>query len=35
MAEVEEVLQAGPQELHDHDPVVALSAEVFDLWNSD
>ena len=32
---LEQVLETGPQEVYDHDVVVALSTEVVDLWQSD
>jgi hypothetical protein len=33
-AEVKEVLQTGTEQLHDHDIVVTLNAEPFDLGNA-
>ena len=35
MAEIEEVFEAWPQELHDHDRVVALRAVILDAWDAD
>lgn len=34
VAKVEEIFQAGAQQLHDHDIVVALHAKPLDLWNA-
>lgn len=34
LAEIEEVLEAGAEEVHDHDIVVALGEVVVDLWEA-
>lgn len=35
LAVVEEVLKAGPEEVNDHDVVVAFDSEPVDIWDAD